>query len=72
MVGGGGHAAASVVPGSQPTVDSCRQETAPVAIVVDTLEESEFLRVGSVVAIDDLAGDMGMADDVPTLEGLGR
>lgn len=67
----GGHTAAAVASSSQPTIDRGGKEALTISLVVDTLEEGEFLWVGRVRAIDDLAGDVSVANNVPTLKGLG-
>jgi hypothetical protein len=71
MVSGGSHAATAVATSSQAALDSGRKEALSIALVVDTFEEGEFLRVRRIVAIDDLASDVGMANNIATLKGLG-
>ena len=70
MVGSGSHGAAAVATSSKTTLNLSGKQAIAVTGIVDALEESEFLRVGRVVALCDLAGDVSVANDSAVLQCL--
>jgi hypothetical protein len=72
MVGSGGHSAASVVTGGETLSKDSGEQSIAVSSVVDTLEEGECVscrRCGTVDVLSEiLHGEMGVADDLATLE----
>ena len=74
MIGRAGHGADSVEAGGKTGSDVGRKQACTVSIVVDTLEESESLRVGRSawcqVVTQILDGDVSVTDDIAALEFL--
>jgi hypothetical protein len=74
MIAGGSHGTGTVIAGRKTSCKICAEQALAISSIVDALEEDKVLRVEGLrrvwVATQVLNSDVGVADDLPTLQCL--